>query len=91
MDVQEKQLAACKEEHPGVETINSGNCSDLAAKLREVNNGNLLNVAFVTSGAKAAYDSTLPLLEPYGKLIVIGHPPKPLEISAYMMSDKRLR
>ncbi|EMD61782.1 hypothetical protein COCSADRAFT_162326 [Bipolaris sorokiniana ND90Pr] len=91
MDVQEKQLVACKEEYPGVETINSDNCSDLATKLREVNDGNLLNVAFVTSGVKAAYDSTLPLLEPYGKLIVIGHPPKPLEISAYMMSDKRLR
>ncbi|PCD20128.1 hypothetical protein FGRA07_11777 [Fusarium graminearum] len=91
MDVQEKQLIACKEEYPGVETINSGNCSDLPAKVREVNNGNLLNAAFVTSGAKAAYDSTLPLLEPYGKLIVLGLPPKPVEISAYMMSDNRLR
>ncbi|KAM0293656.1 hypothetical protein ACHAPM_011580 [Fusarium culmorum] len=91
IDVQEKQLIACKEEYPGVETINSGNCSDLPAKVREVNNGNLLNAAFVTSGAKAAYDSTLPLLEPYGKLIVLGLPPKPVEISAYMMSDNRLR
>lgn len=59
--------------------------------MREVNNGSLLNVAFVTSGAKAAYDSILPLLECYGKLVVIGLPHKPLEISAYMMSDNRLR
>ncbi|KIW80212.1 hypothetical protein Z517_06827 [Fonsecaea pedrosoi CBS 271.37] len=90
MDVEEKQLTACTEYYPGIETIDISKHPDLPARVKELNGGNLLNAVFVTSGAKAAYDSALPLLAPYGKMIVLGLPLKPVEISAHMMSDNRL-
>jgi propanol-preferring alcohol dehydrogenase len=86
LDVQAEQLAAVKKHVDG--TVNMKDLPDaqVAAKLRELNNGRGVNVVIVTAGVAAAYKVALSITESLGRIIVVGLPKEPLSIHAGLLS-----
>lgn len=74
LDVRDDQLEACKDYSDGI--INTRLLSPVALKekIAEVNGHGNVDVALVTAGAAAAYETGMNILKPEGKLIAAGIP-----------------
>ncbi|KAL4937795.1 chaperonin 10-like protein [Aspergillus oleicola] len=86
LDIQDEQLNSVKGTVDGIINMNDHPGPQLGAKLKELNNGHGVEIAIVTAGSTAAYQAALPLLQPLGRLVVVGLPKEPLSIYAGQLS-----
>lgn len=74
LDVRDDQLEACKDYADGIINTRSLSPGALKEKIAEVNGHGTVDVALVTAGAAAAYETGMNILKPEGKLIAAGIP-----------------
>jgi propanol-preferring alcohol dehydrogenase len=86
LDIQEEQLNSVKGATDGIINMKDHSGPELVAKLKELNNGRGVEVAIVTAGSTAAYQAALPLLQPLGRLVIVGLPKEPLSLHAGLIS-----
>lgn len=86
LDIQDEQLNSVKGTVDGIINMKDHPGPQLVTKLNELNNGRGVEVAIVTAGSTAAYQAALPLLQPLGRLVVVGLPKEPLSIHAGQVS-----
>lgn len=74
LDIWDKQLEACKDYANGIINTRTLSPGALKEKIAELNGHNTVDVALVTAGAAAAYETGMNILKPEGKLIATGIP-----------------
>ncbi|KAJ5924922.1 hypothetical protein N7454_007561 [Penicillium verhagenii] len=86
LDIKDAQLDEVSNIAHGVINTSDLNPNQVATKLRESNKGRGAEVAIVTTGSSVAYQMALSLLEPEGRIVVVGLPNDPLLIPAGQLS-----
>ncbi|KAL3477274.1 chaperonin 10-like protein [Aspergillus californicus] len=82
IDINDKALAACKEQGADVTFNSLTQAESYVAELKTLTNGGVHATA-VFSGAPAAYKSAPGIIRPGGLMMVVGISPSPLELSTY--------
>lgn len=82
LDVRDEQLTAVHGKGLADIVVNIKSSANIATEVKEKNGGSLVDVAIVTSGVGAAYQTGLSILSPLGRLIAVGLPHDPLSIHA---------
>ncbi|KAL3474448.1 chaperonin 10-like protein [Aspergillus californicus] len=86
LDIQEEQLDVLKDTVHATINMKDLSPQQIVAKLKELNKGRGVEVAIVTAGSTHAYQAALPLLQPLGRLVVVGLPKEPISIPAGLLS-----
>lgn len=83
LDVRDEQLLAAKNEGSADEIINTKGLSmeDLQKRVAMVNGGRLVEKAIVTTGATAAYDTSMGIVGAEGTVVGVGLAPEPITVS----------
>jgi D-arabinose 1-dehydrogenase-like Zn-dependent alcohol dehydrogenase len=88
LDVRDEQLAACKLLNSAIETINTAKIQgpELLKRVKSLTNSRGFDGIIVTSGALAAFTTSLPLLAPLARLVIVGLPQEPIPIPCAAVS-----
>ncbi|OGE55062.1 hypothetical protein PENARI_c005G00862 [Penicillium arizonense] len=86
LDIQDAQLNEVRNTVHEVINMKDLSPAEVDAKMKQVNNERGAEVAIVTAGSSMAYQMALSILEPLGRIVVVGLPKEPLSISAGQMS-----
>lgn len=90
MDIRDEQLQACKSDGTADVIINTKGLqdADVAAKIKEANDGRLVDVVIVCSGVVPAYDTAFQVVKTCGRVVAVGLPYKALQIFVPMLSSR---
>ncbi|KAH0835369.1 hypothetical protein AYO21_01584 [Fonsecaea monophora] len=92
LDVRDAQLETVKGEYGAQSVINTSGLAPeaLSQRVLDANNGELVDVAIVTSGVVPAYNTALAIVRSYGRVIAVGLPHSEIPISAQLLTARSL-
>ncbi|KAL6229373.1 hypothetical protein BDW75DRAFT_245788 [Aspergillus navahoensis] len=92
LDVQDPQLQAAKENGSADEVLNTSSvpATELPGRVAALNNGKLVDVVVVTTGALPAYQTSLNIVRTEGRIVAVGIPKSELSFMLHTFTGRGL-